>query len=187
MADYAYKDENRTQKIYANDKDIIEYKGKRCWCKNPNCNAKMFIVTPEYPDDAFFRASLTIHHSGSCGSECHHFDKKQFDQNLFKFPEVLINLEKTNKKYSSNMTIQSNSEVSTESKPIKTLRQLYTMCTNTPIEDKYGDYIIGNIIADIRNISDNLDGINGYRIVECNFYRFDKKTQSIYFNYPYFP
>lgn len=187
MADYAYKDEERTQKIYANGNNIIKYKGIRCWCKNPNCNAKMFIVKPEYPDEAYFRASSKTPHSGSCGSECHHFDKKRFNENLFRFPNILINLEKDDRASSTTIIHHPPKKAVTGEKPIKTLRQLYSMCTNTPIDDKYGTYIIGDIIADIRNINDNSNGIKGYRIIECNFYKYDKNSQSIYFNYPCYP
>lgn len=54
---YAYKDTGRTKIIYADSSDIIKYKGVRCYCKNPSCNAKMFIHNPEHPNFAYFQAS----------------------------------------------------------------------------------------------------------------------------------
>ena len=36
MANYAFIDKERTQKIYANDDNIMKYKSVRCYCKNPN-------------------------------------------------------------------------------------------------------------------------------------------------------
>lgn len=187
MADYAYEDPKRTKIVYADASNITNYKRVRCWCKNPDCDAKMFIVKPEYPDEAFFRASRQTPHAGSCGSGCNHFDKKEFDPSLFKFPDVLENLEKVIEKSPPTTPTAGSIEVSTGNKPIKTLKQLYSMCTNTPIEDKYGGYRIGDMIADIRNFDEYLNGIRGYRIVECNFYKFDIKSLSICFNYPYFP
>ena len=53
----------------------------------------MYIVKPENPNDAFFRASKKVKHSGACGSECNHFNKRDFDESRFCFPDVLRNLE----------------------------------------------------------------------------------------------
>lgn len=33
MANYAFIDKERTQKIYANDDNIMKYKSVRCYCK----------------------------------------------------------------------------------------------------------------------------------------------------------
>lgn len=186
MADYAYKDEKRTQIIYANSKNIIAYKGIPCYCKNSKCNSKMYIVTPEYPDKAYFRASPNTPHTGSCGSELHHFDRGEFNPNLFKFPDILVNLENesSNKEYQFN---NHSGKVGNADKAIKTLRQLYSMCTNTPISDEYAGIRIGDIIADSRNVEESLNGISGRKIIECNFYKYDKDAMAIYFNYPCFP
>lgn len=92
--DYAFEDEKRTKIIYANASDIVQYKGVRCYCKNPYCEARMFIYNPEHPSSAFFKASGKPSHNGSCGSIYNHFDNTEYDANLFNFPDVLIDLEK---------------------------------------------------------------------------------------------
>lgn len=186
MADYAYKDEKRTQIIYANSKNIIAYKGIPCYCKNSKCNSKMYIVTPEYPDKAYFRASPNTPHTGSCGSELHHFDRGEFNPDLFKFPDILVNLE--NKSFNKrNQYKKHGDKVGNADKAIKTLRQLYSMCTNTPITDTYAGIRIGDIIADSRNVEDSLKGINGRKIIECNFYKYDKNALAVFLNYPCYP
>lgn len=82
---YAYKDTGRTKIIYADSSDIIKYKGVRCYCKNPSCNAKMFIHNPEHPNFAYFQASGKPSHNGSCGSIYNHFDNSKYDEKLFSF------------------------------------------------------------------------------------------------------
>ena len=187
MADYAYKDSARKQRIYADDIHIMNYKGIRCWCKNTKCDAHMYIVKPENPHESFFRASKKVKHSGACGSECNHFNKNEFDESGFYFPDVLRNLE-----YSTSTTMRtsiantklSSNILSENKKTVTTIRQIYTMCTNTPIDDSYGGIVIKDILADERSFYFYTNGIEGYKLVECNYYRYDRTALTIWMNYP---
>ena len=184
MANYAYKDFARTKIIYADDLHIMNYKGIRCWCKNPKCNAHMYIVKPENPAESFFRASTAVKHTGACGSECHYFDKSEFDESKFKFPDILKNFEHVIPSKSDLSKKVSKRTLSSNKKPIKTIRQIYTMCTNTPINDSYGGIVIKDILADERTSFFYKNGIEGYKLVECNFYRYDDTTFTILMNFP---
>ena len=186
---YAYKDTGRTKIIYADSSDIIKYKGVRCYCKNPSCNAKMFIHNPEHPNFAYFQASGKPSHNGSCGSIYNHFDNSKYDEKLFSFPEVLMNLESkpSGTKPTGKSSPKKGKSTSGGEKALKTIKEIYKMATNTPPNDSYNGVKIKNILADVRSYSDYKDGIDGYHLVECNFYCFDKKEKTIIMNFPFLP
>lgn len=186
MADYAYLDEERTKIIKANDPNIVKYKSVRCYCKNPICDARMFICKPEHPQEAYFRASGNPKHNGSCGSECDHFDFSKYDPAKFHFPEALIDLE-TIVSGTSGKSGGKSTGATTGLKPLKSVKEIYRMATNIPPEDKYAGIKIGDLLVDIRNYVDYSDGLEGYKLAECNFYCYEPKDNSIIMNFPFFP
>ena len=147
---YAYKDTGRTKIIYADSSDIIKYKGVRCYCKNPSCNAKMFIHNPEHPNFAYFQASGKPSHNGSCGSIYNHFDNSKYDEKLFSFPEVLMNLESkpSGTKPTGKSSPKKGKSTSGGEKALKTIKEIYKMATNTPPNDSYNGVKIKNILAE---------------------------------------
>lgn len=184
MSNYAYTDAARTQKIFANSNNIMSYKGVRCYCKNPKCNARIFIYKPEHPSTAYFKASGKPAHIGNCGIKHLSFNQNDYDPTLFSFPNVLMDLEipvAPSTKHSS--TGKGTGTISSDPKPLKTLKEIYSMCTNTPINDCYNGIRISNIIADERNESNFPNGFNGYRIAECTFFRYEPSTHSILMNF----
>lgn len=69
-------------------------------------------------------------------------------------------------------------------KALTTIRQIYTMCTNTPINNSYGGIAIKDILADERSFPFYINGVEGYKLVECNYYRYDRTISTIWMNYP---
>ena len=185
MANYAYIDRERTQKIYAYSDGIMQYKSVRCFCKNPDCDAKMFVYMPEHKNSAYFKASGKPGHTGACGISPKHFSINDYVEKDFNFPQNLLNL--LNVPKSCGKTVQRNGESGISMRPLTGLKETYTMLTNTEINDCYNGYKIRDMIADERTEAYYHNGIEGYKVVECNFYKFAAETSVITMNYPCFP
>lgn len=186
MANYAYIDKERTRKIYANADNIMNYKSIRCFCKNPNCDAKMYVYMPEHKNDAFFKASGKPGHSGACGIAPHHFSKNIYIEKDFYFPQNLLGL-MTDTQEKKERSKNNNGCSGINMRPLTGLKETYSMLTNTEINDCYNGYKICEMIADERTESCYHDGIQGYKVVECNFYKYSESTKVITMNYPRFP
>lgn len=190
MPNYAFKDKNRTKIIYADSNDIMNYKQVRCYCRNPNCNAHMYIYNPEHPNKAFFKASGVPPHNGACGIALSNFKKTKYNESEFRFPDnflYLLDAEDRNENVNINVNRNVNADSATNAdsviiKPIRTLKELYNMLINTGIDDTYNNYHIRDIIADERTVDIYNNGIVGMKLVECNFYRYDENR--IIMNYP---
>lgn len=61
------------------------------------------------------------------------------------------------------------------------------MLTNTDINDSYNGYVIKNMIADERTYPNYEAIIDGYKVVECNFYKYSDGAKTITMNYPVYP
>lgn len=61
------------------------------------------------------------------------------------------------------------------------------MLTNTDIYDTYNKYLIKDMIADERTLGYYRSGITGYKVAECNFYKYSDTNLTITMNYPIFP
>lgn len=188
MANYAYTDKMRTQKIYANADNIMQYKSVRCFCKNPKCDAKMFIYMPEHKDLAFFKASGKPSHNGACGLSPRHFSKTDYIEKDFKFPNTLLPLlNEVTENENKETNIVKDTSSSAEKRPLQGLKEIYSMLTNIDIEDSYNGYIIKDMIADERTCVFYKTKIDGYKVVECNFYKYNDEAKTITMNYPAFP
>ncbi len=190
MANYAFVDEARTKKIYANDDNIMNYKSVRCYCKNPNCAARMFIYMPEHKNSAYFKASGKPGHQGACGIAPYHFPRVNYIEEEFLFPEVLLPLldDAYDSQYKGRRRRpggKSREEI--ESRPLRGLKEIYAMLTNIDIDDTYNNYFVRDMIADERTYNYYRNGIVGYKVVECNFYKYSDLSRTITMNYPPFP
>ena len=189
MANYAFIDQKRTKKIYANDDNIMEYKSVRCYCKNELCDARMFIYDPEHPNKAYFKASGKPPHKGACAYELNGFKVTNYIEEKFIFPDTLFPLLKPLEKKELKKTTGGGTFIieKTEQRPISGLKEAYYMMQSYDIHDKYNGHGIRDIIADERTYKYYQDGIAGFKIVECNFYKYVENTLTIYMNYPMYP
>lgn len=189
MANYVYIDEERTERLYAYDDNIMQYKSIRCYCKNPMCDAKMFIYNPEHPNRAFFKASGNPKHKGACGiSSYQNYSREDYDEEAFAFPNGLLHLlEPVNRAARAENVINRNMNEVESIRPLSGLKETYAMLTNMEINDRYNNILISNMIADERTIDIYINKITGYKVVECNFYKYSDESQLILMNYPVFP
>lgn len=190
MANYAFIDEARTQKIYANDDNIMKYKSVRCYCKNPKCDAKMFIYMPEHKNSAYFKASGKPGHQGACGLSPYHFPKVNYIEEEFVFPQGLFSLlndKREGQHKGGKDGTGGGKQGEIERRPLRGLKEVYAMLTNTDIDDTYNNYLIRDMIADERTLQYYRNGIRGYKVVECNFYKYFDEGLTITMNYPPFP
>lgn len=185
MANYAFTDEKRRTKIYANADNIMEYKSVRCYCKNPKCKARMFIYMPEHKESAYFKASGNPCHTGACGIAPHHFSKSDYDEGAFVFPNSLFNLLKPTSHHTS--TGGGTGILGITKRPLSGLKETYNMLTNTDVNDTYNGFYVRDMIADERTVEIYKDKIEGFKVVECNFYKYSDESKVIYMNYPLFP
>lgn len=146
----------------------------------------MFVYNPENPEKAYFKSSGKIKHHKDCHTEVHHFSRNVYDEQLFSYPEALKMLEKPS---TNNTSKKIGNEIKKEDtnnlKPLSTLNQIYTMCKNIHPNETYNGFFSRDILADTRTYDIYKNEINGYKIVECNFYRFEKNL--IIMNYPCYP
>ena len=185
MADYAYLDSDRTIRVMANQNDVVSYKSQRLYCRNPRCNARMFIHNAHNPEDAYFQAHGLPHHVGYCGCQgAQHFNRSEFDESSFKMPDAILNLVNHNDSAPSNISSHGSGE-RTNIYPPRTVRQIYTMCVNTPPDEMYNGVYIHDIIAGEDTKQHYSNGIVGPRIVECTFYQFKKSQKVILMNFPF--
>ena len=189
MANYVFVDRDRTRKLYANDNNIMAYKSVRCYCKNEKCDARMFVYDPEHPNRACFKASGKPPHCGACGYESKGFRITEYKEEKFVFPDTLYPLLKdVEKKESKKAKHGGISRIGgIEEKTLSGLKEVYYMLQSYDISDKYNGYRISDLIADERTYRYYKGGIEGYKIVECNAYRYKKETLTMYMNYPVFP
>lgn len=185
MANYVFLDKERKNKIYANDDNIMKYKSVRCYCKNPKCDARMFIYMPEHKDSAYFKASGNPGHTGACGIAPYHFSKSDYDEKAFVFPDTLLGLLSSSEHRPTSSGSGSGSGISL--RPLSGLKETYNMLTNTAIDDIYNGFAIRDMIADERTVAIYKDKIESFKIVECNFYKYSDDANVIYMNYPTFP
>ena len=189
MANYVFLDKERTKKLYANDNNIMKYKGVRCYCKNEKCDARMFIYDTEHPNRAYFKASGKPHHIGACGFESKGFRITNYIEEEFVFPDTLFPLLNAIEKKEHKKTKGGGGSVTgeIEQRPLSGLKEVYYMMQSYDINDEYNGYKIRDIIADERTYEYYQNGIEGYKIVECNFYQYKSEVLTIYMNYPMFP
>lgn len=189
MANYVFLDKERTKKIYANDDNIMKFKGVRCYCKNEKCDARMFVYEPEHPSRSFFKASGKPHHTGACGFESKGFKITDYVEEEFVFPDTLLPLLKAiEEKDPKKPKVGGSSGFSgIERRSLSGLKEVYYMLQSFDINDNYNGYKIRDLIADERTYKYYKNGIEGYKVVECNFYQYKPELLTIYMNYPMFP
>lgn len=93
MAMYAYRDKERTKKLYAKDA-LKEDISTLFHSPNPNCNAHMFICSLEGSSPAYFGATRPHYpHMRPCAfGTSNYFNPDNHDEDSFDFQNALNNL-----------------------------------------------------------------------------------------------
>ncbi len=172
MSNVACVDEYRKKTVYA--KDAAEQDRNTIYfCPNKNCNALLKICSIDGLRRAYFRMSDKKHgHIENCpygsnivsNTDFYKNDEKKFD--FEKAIKNMLHIKNQNSNY-RNITYIKNYNSSNSSKPISTIKQIYAMCKNINVRDKYADIEIYKMLVDNRSMFFYKKGIYGYKIVEC--------------------
>ena len=187
MSNIACKDENRSTIIYAEiakEKNVdAEY-----YCPNKECNARLKICSIDGLMRPHFRADREHKHIENCpygSSIISKTDYYKYNQEKFDFDRAIENMFHINNQRNNNGNIE-NDEINNNpdnSKPISTIKQIYAMCKNTNVRDKYANIEICKMLVDNRSMFFYINGIFGNKIVECKVrgeYFYCKEKQEIY-------
>lgn len=180
MAMYVYRDNARTQKLYAKDASG-EDKNTRFYCANPNCNAHMYICNVNGSSSAYFRAIYSQHgHIHNCPfHSSNDFNPDDHNEAAFDFENGVKNLMLPSSPVTSKTTPAPHHSGESKDKPLKTIRQIYDMCKSYVCTDVYNHFTIGQMLVDDRSFYMYPKGVFGYRIIEGkifkgHFYNSDK-------------
>ena len=187
MSNIACKDENRSTIIYAEiakEKNVdAEY-----YCPNKECNARLKICSIDGLMRPHFRADREHKHIENCpygSSIISKTDYYKYNQEKFDFDNAIENMLHINNQRNNNRNV-GNNEINNNpdnSKPISTIKQIYAMCKNTNVRDKYVNIEIYKMLVDNRSMFFYINGIFGNKIVECKVrgeYFYCKEKQEIY-------
>ncbi len=181
MAKYAYKDWQRKNVIHSNQA-IIEDRNKAFYCPNPKCNAKLYICAIDGSKSAYFRATKPEYkHISNCpfGSSNSEFDENKFDESKFVFDNAIDNLLCLTAPSKKNEKSAGHNNGEPKLHPPRTIKQIYSMCKSMPVNSKYGDKEIGEMLLDDRSEYRYPKGCFGNRIIETivkkRIYDDDKK------------
>ena len=177
MSNIACKDENRSTIIYA---EIAKEKNvdAKYYCPNKECDARLKICSINGLMRPHFRADREHKHIENCpyGSNIvSNTDYYKYNENM-----LYINNQRNNNRNVGNNEINNNPD---NSKPISTIKQIYAMCKNTNVRDKYVNIEIYKMLVDNRSMFFYINGIFGNKIVECKIrgeYFYCKEKQEIY-------
>lgn len=168
MSNYAFKDKNRTIKIFAKD-SIKENKDTRFYCPNPNCDAHMYICNVKGVSSAYFSANHKNYpHAYNCPfGVSNNFKVDDYDEKLFNFESALEALTFSEKQVTREIKTTNDHGVGgSRRKLLRTIRQIYDMCKSFDINDTYNEIKIGQMIVDDRSAYMYPKGVFGYKIIE---------------------
>ena len=188
MSNIACKEEDRSTIIYAEiakEENVdTEY-----YCPNKECNARLKICSIDGLIRPHFRADREHKHIENCpyGSNIvSKTDYYKYNQEKFDFDRAIENMFHINNQRNNNRNVE-NDEINNNpdnSKPISTIKQIYAMCKNTNVMDKYANIEIYKMLLDNRSIPFYInDDILGNKIIECKVrggYYYSKEKQEVY-------
>ena len=192
MSAYAYRDRNRTEVIYASEA-MTENIDTLFFCPNKDCNAHLHICAVDGSRKAYFRAThKQFPHIDNCpfASSANHFDSDKFNEQAFSFDDAINNLflvKKESERNRNQRNIGEHNNGEPNKQPIKTLRQIYSMCKSRPVTDMYAGKKIRDMILDDRSAYYYTKGCFGNKIVEARRqvgYFYEDKSKKIFLKAP---
>lgn len=179
MAKYAYKDENKTQEITA-EEARVSGGGGVYFCPGKDCTARLSLVRKNGLSSVFFRSLKTFPHIPCCefssdGSyniedyETDSFDIDEFEKNLY--------MDSTAKSPSTPKKTHSDSENPAKNakykQHIRTIRQLYNIFKGMGLDDHINDISRKEILCDDKSKFLYTKYLSGFKLIECKFSRYD--------------
>lgn len=169
MSNYAYRDIERKIVLYSSQA-IKEDRNETFYCPNPKCEAKLYICAIEGSKSAYFRATKPMYkHILNCpfGTSSSEFDKNKFDESEFVFNNAIDGLLSVTGNPKEEKKIDGHSIGEPKAHPLRTLKQIYSMCKSMPVNLKYGDKEIGEMLLDDRSEYRYPRGCFGKKIIEA--------------------
>lgn len=186
MSNIACKNEDRSTIIYA-EVAKEENVDTEYYCPNNECDARLKICSIDGLMRPHFRADREHKHIENCpyGSNIiSNTDYYKYNQEKFDFDRAIENMFHINNQRNNNRNVE-NDEINNNpdnSKPISTIKQIYAMCKNTNVMDKYANIEICKMLVDNRSMFFYINGIFGNKIVECKVRGryYSKEKQEVY-------
>jgi len=179
---YAYKDKEKTEKIYIDDAmKFIDY-----YCLNPICTGILracalgSTVVPSY-----FAANISSH-SGGCLYGKYYINIKKYQKDTFNLDNFFQNISSERKASTNKPSENNKNEVLNQNTiPLpNSLFQVYKYCLNSSLEDTLSNKKIIEILADLRSEHFYTKVIVGNKIVEGKLIFIDKKNKTLNIQYP---
>lgn len=183
MAMYVYKDDIRTEILLARNAQKKD-KNIRFYCPNPKCNAHMYIRNMDGVAASYFAANPSHRHIEGCYGSSKGFNPNNYDEDKFEFDNALLALTTSSKPQIKKITPGEHGTGPSNSKALRTMQQIYSMCKSHDSSDTYNKITIGQMLLDNRSIYMYPKGVFGWRIIEgkCkrpNFYNSTKNEISL--------
>lgn len=159
------------------------------YCATENCHARMYGYALGSPNARFNSYNINEHISSACIGRELEFNDHDYAENLFSLESFAAQYEGNAKAMGSSKTNRSTGigpiSISNRSKTaINTIGSLYAMCCKRGINGTYNDIPISSFFACRDNYEDKSKGFTGFHIVEASFYKFEKDSPYMVFNYP---
>lgn len=182
MAKYAYKDENKTQEITAEEARASNCgNGTVYYCPGKGCTAHLSLVRKNGLTSVFFRSMQTFPHIPGCQfSSDRSYNVEDYETDLFDIGTFFENLfigsaakspSTQKKKYNDSKCTTKTAECKQH---IHTVRQMYNLFKGMGLDDTINNISRKEILCDGKSKFLYTKYISGYKLIECSFYRYDK-------------
>lgn len=198
MANYAYRDVEHTDKVFA--KDVLPREQEFIfYCANKECNCRFGIAAINSNKvRPYFSKLPSSSHIVNCWNDIEFSvsgDKGDYDLSDFSPDSLLAEIiRKRQTETGADTSIHKEgvikkSKFGTDPKGeiqyIHTIRQLYTVCMSTPDNEEINGIAVKYLFAGRKTKFLYTKYITGIRLVECIYNSYAKLTNTIYFKFPY--
>ena len=168
MAEYAYRDKDRKERLYAADA-VEEDRDKVFYCPNKLCGAKLIICSVDGSKDAYFRALGSCGHVAGCSfaESTEGFDLKKHDESSFNFDNAIMDLFTETALPKAKVSAGVHKIGSPQIHPLRTLREMYKAFKSLSPQAYYAGEKVGFMLLDDRSIGMHTRGCFGTKIVEA--------------------
>lgn len=186
MSSYAYRKIERTNDslVFAEEATFKD-RGIPHYCPNPDCPGLLFLCNTDNPDiKPYFRATLKEHrHAPNCSYAVISFNAEDHNESKFDFERATSRVMRPSRSGYENEAERKEKESDQKDLPPHTIKQIYSMAKNYPIDHIYNGISIWRILADERTRKIYHKGIYRTCLVEAKFAGFIKEQKVIRLKY----
>lgn len=186
MSDYAYLDKEKHTKVFAKNCKANDI-NKVFYCPDPNCTGIVYLCA--YNSNKVNNYFKGNNHSKNCSfykkSESYSlndYNVKDFSPlNLLEQIQNFVSEKKDNTPVKKNIT--NNVSLKKSNKYIHSIKSLYFLAINNPIDGKINGYTISELVCFNKTSHIYTKYITGIKLIVCKYYYYDNTNKCIYFNY----